>query len=45
MRLQGSVSVNGVTRKQIIHRYREWKGEDFVPQSIPVAIQWSKEQS
>ena len=38
------VSVDGVKRKQVIHRYREWKREDFVPQSIPVAIQWSKKQ-
>ena len=28
----------------MIHRYREWKGEDFVSQSIHVAIQWSKDQ-
>ena len=34
-----SISVDDVTRKQVIYRYREWKGEDLVPQSIPVAIQ------
>ena len=33
------INVDGVTRKQMIHRYRELKGEDFVPQSIPIAIQ------
>ena len=38
------ISVDSVTRKQMIYKYREWKGEDFVFQSIPIAIQQLKEQ-
>ncbi|EKM56824.1 uncharacterized protein PHACADRAFT_55588, partial [Phanerochaete carnosa HHB-10118-sp] len=39
-----STSVGGVIRKQVIYTYRQWMRDDFVPNSMPKHIKWSKEQ-
>ena len=34
-------TVVGDTRRQLIYNYRQWKGQEFVPDSIPGKLKWS----
>jgi len=34
--------VCGVTRNELIHTFRQWKGQHFVPRTVHSAIRWSK---
>ena len=36
-------TVVGDTRRQLIYNYRQWKGQEFVPDSIPEKLRWSAE--
>ncbi|KAI0751710.1 hypothetical protein C8Q80DRAFT_1099534, partial [Daedaleopsis nitida] len=43
LRYLGKISphVVGITRNELIHAFRRWKGETFVPKTIHSAIKWS----
>ena len=43
LRYEGSLpsKVFGITRNELIHSFRQWKGENYVPQAIHTAIKWS----
>jgi hypothetical protein len=34
--------VKGTTRNHLIFSYRQWKGEEFVPESVPINLRWSE---
>ena len=34
--------VVGITRNELIHSFRRWKGENFIPKSMHRAIKWSQ---
>ncbi|KAF9031159.1 hypothetical protein BJ165DRAFT_1321195, partial [Panaeolus papilionaceus] len=36
------LTVTGVTRTQLISSYRKWKGHEFVPKQVHVAIAWDR---
>jgi len=36
------VTIAGDTRNNVIAAFREWKGEQYVPQSVHASIRWSK---
>ncbi|KAI0749944.1 hypothetical protein C8Q80DRAFT_1064471, partial [Daedaleopsis nitida] len=43
MRYLGTISpkVSGITRKQLIHSFRQWKGKKFVPNTMHSALKWT----
>ena len=43
MRYLGTIppKVLGITRNELIHSFRQWKGESFVPNTIHDALKWS----
>ena len=43
MRYLGTISpkVVGITRNELIHSFRKWKGDKYMPKSMHAAIQWS----
>jgi hypothetical protein len=36
-------SVSGCTRNHLIKSFREWKGHQYVPQSIHKSLRWTKQ--
>ncbi|RDX44312.1 hypothetical protein OH76DRAFT_1303721, partial [Lentinus brumalis] len=45
MRYLGEVppTVVGITRNELIYSFRKWKGEQYVPEGVHTAIQWSED--
>lgn len=45
MRYQGNISsqVMGITRNELIHSFRKWKGENFIPKGVHGALNWSNQ--
>ena len=43
LRYRGDISskVMGVTRNELIHTFRSWKGEKFVPDTLHAALAWT----
>ncbi|KAI0705715.1 hypothetical protein C8Q76DRAFT_591558, partial [Earliella scabrosa] len=43
MRYLGTISpkVLGITRNELIHSFRKWKGESFIPNEMHQALQWT----
>ena len=35
-------TVGGVTRKQVIYTFRQWKGQNYVPENVSEHITWSE---
>ena len=42
LRYLGNISpkVVGITRNELIHSFRQWKGENHMPNSLHAALQW-----
>lgn len=43
MRYEGTLpdTVTGITRNELIHKFRQAKGDHFMPSNIPEQLQWS----
>ncbi|KAI0741506.1 hypothetical protein C8Q80DRAFT_1109645 [Daedaleopsis nitida] len=43
MRYLGTISpkVSGITRNELVHSFRQWKGEKFVPKTMHSALKWT----
>ncbi|KAI0643578.1 hypothetical protein C8Q79DRAFT_879684, partial [Trametes meyenii] len=43
LRYLGTISpkVSGITRNELVHSFRKWKGERFMPKTIHKALKWT----
>ena len=38
-----SLKVTGITRSELIHSFRKWKGERYIPAIMHSALQWDNQ--
>ena len=37
-------NIDGITRASILHSFRDWKGSQYIPKSMPMQLKWSTQE-